>query len=103
MGRRITQLRCLRRSRAVLQNQLHHVQHRAITVAKLMKSTALMNESWKSGKNQAKGCYGGDCMFYSAADITELVGYAAQRGVRFVPSTGLMPGVSAFIYNATII
>ena len=68
-----------------------------------MKSTALMNESWKSGKNQAKGCYGGDCMFYSAADITELVGYAAQRGVRFVPSTGLMPGVSAFIYNATII
>jgi hypothetical protein len=62
-----------------------------------MESSSLMNASWKAGKNSAKGCYQSRCMFYSAADITELVTFAAKRGVRFVPSTGCMPGVSEMV------
>jgi hypothetical protein len=34
-------------------------------------------------------------MFYSAEEMTELVMYGANRGVRLIPCTGMMPGPGA--------
>ena len=61
-----------------------------------MQSTALMNASWKA-KAPISACYESFCDFYSEADITDLISYATARGVRLVPSTGLMPGVSEMV------
>ena len=52
-----------------------------------MKSTQLMNATWRAGKNNATGCYG-HCTFYSAAEMRELISYGSMKGVRLVPSTG---------------
>ena len=68
----------------------------SLWLSPVMESTLLMNSTWKATGGSATGCYS-HCNFYSASDMRDLVHYGAKKGVRLVPSTGLMPGVSEMV------
>eukprot|EP01052_Picozoa_sp_SAG31_P037722 SAG31_NODE_4914_length_2868_cov_1.328040_3_plen_271_part_00 len=68
----------------------------SLWLSPVMESTSLMNASWKATGGTAKGCYD-HCTFYSADQLSELIDYSSTRGVRLVPSTGMMPGVSEMV------
>ena len=69
----------------------------SVWLSPVMKSTTLMNQTWKE-KAGSTACYGGRCDFYSAEDMADLIEYGRAHGVRLVPSTGLMPGVSEMVH-----
>eukprot|EP01043_Picozoa_sp_COSAG02_P061767 COSAG02_NODE_8365_length_2597_cov_1.100480_2_plen_467_part_00 len=68
----------------------------SLWLSPVMTSTQLMNATWKATGGSATGCFG-HCDFYAAADMRELIRYGSMKGVRLVPSTGLMPGVSEMV------
>ena len=68
-----------------------------IWLSPVMKSTTLMNESWRQGDNPLHTVCYDKCVLYTEAEMTELVAYGAARGVRLIPSTGVMPGLSEMV------
>ena len=64
----------------------------SLWLSPVMKSSSLMNSTWRAGDNSIRDGRGRSpcfekCVFYSPEEWDDLIAYGVARGVRLVPST----------------